>query len=140
MPVRIIEKRNDTQKFLRSIKPAVQKVLRSTAQKVAQGAGDNAPRDTGALAASYYVLGSDIDGYSDALAAAASLRADMVVLDKVEAPPDDMTYYVSSVAGHQPFIELGTVHMGAQPHLVPAAESLYQDFISDLSSALGGLL
>ena len=140
MPVTITTKSNLLPKYIASIKPKIKAIVIGTADSIRGHAGDNAPRDTGSLSVSYYVLADGIDGYADAAAAAQALNKGMVTLDKVDPPPNDMTAYISSAAGHSPFVELGTVHMGAQPHLTPAAETAFNHFISEIAQALERLI
>ena len=67
-------------------------IVEKIVQDIAAGAGATAPIDTGALAGSYF---AEASGTSD---------------------------IAGSNIEYAPYVEFGTVHSGAQPHLVPSAD------------------
>lgn len=77
---------------IRTIDPAAHRLVEKVTIDIAAGAAATAPVDTGALAASY--------------------RADV----------DGLHGEAGSNMEYAPFVEYGTIHTSAQPHLVPAAD------------------
>lgn len=79
---------------IHSLDSSVREVVEKVTVDVAAGADARAPVDTGALAASYT---PEMDG--DTGTAGSNME-------------------------YAPYVEYGTVHSGAQPHLVPAADAV----------------
>lgn len=79
---------------IRSIDPAMGKFVEKVVLDIAAGASARAPIDTGALADSYHGESRGLEGTA------------------------------GSNIEYAPYQEYGTIHNAAQPHLVPAAESV----------------
>lgn len=77
---------------IRAIDPSAARLVEKVVVDIAAGAGATAPIDTGALAASYRGEAEGLKGQA------------------------------GSNIEYAPYVEYGTVHNSAQPHLVPSAE------------------
>lgn len=81
---------------IRSIDPAAARLVEKVVVDIAAGAGATAPIDTGALAASYRGEAEGLQGQAGT----------------------NMEY--------GPYVEYGTLHNAAQPHLVPSADRVIE--------------
>lgn len=85
--------------FAGRLKVKADATSKSTAEQVAEIARKLAPRDTGEL------------------------------INSIEAQEGESGWEVAVGADHGIFVELGTVHMAAQPYLTPATEAVRNDHI-----------
>jgi HK97 gp10 family phage protein len=106
---------DNSAEILAAIEAAVRKGIREVADQVTEGARQRAPRLTGALSESYHVE-EDEEG-------------------------DTVSAYVTNTKrtfyGH--FVELGTKHAPAKPHLFPALEEQRGKLDDAIRRAAGGL-
>jgi HK97 gp10 family phage protein len=95
-----------------------------------------APVDTSFLQSSIYTETSKGSTYGEGMEAP---PGDAYALDDIGAPPDSHTGYVAVAANYGIYQEFGTRKMGAQPYLIPAAESVRSAFEGGtlLTQALG---
>ena len=101
---------------------AMGQVVRKTAFDAQALAATNAPKDTGFLANSIYVVTADESSYGRGGASGPEM------LPEVEKPDDDLTAYVAVGAQYGVYVEFGTVHMPPQPYLLPAMEAVRDSF------------
>ncbi len=111
------------------IKPAVQQIVKQTAQQVQGAAKSNAPYATGFLQSSIYV--SDWEG-SD-YGQTGPPPGDSYLLPEVQ-PDNDTTAIVGVAANYGIYQEMGTRFMGAQPYFYPAVDEGQGFFDAELST------
>jgi HK97 gp10 family phage protein len=112
------------------------KVVRKVAFDIQSDAQSLAPVDTGFLMNSIYVKTSKDSSYSQV---GQPSKEGASLLPEVENPPDDQTAYVAVGANYGIYVEMGTVHMPAQPYLSPAVEA-GQASLETAASAIEGML
>lgn len=100
-------------------------------------AADLAPVKTGHLKSSIYVVPGGGKGGSTY---GQNVEGDGVLLPEVKAPTSDQEAIVAVGADYGIFVEMGTSHMGAQPYLTPAAESIRGPFTAAMSHLEGAML
>ena len=110
--------------------------LEAIVHAIEEDAAANAPVDTGSLSDGYYIVTQHEDGYQDAAAAAMSLNPHVHILEHIDSYPDRLHAWVSNCTEHAVFVELGTVHMAAQPSLGPAVEAHTEDFADSVSTSI----
>jgi hypothetical protein len=98
---------------------ATGQVVRKTAFAIQAGYQARAPRDTGFMANSAYVVTSEDNTYGQG---GAPTHKDAYLLPCVEAPPDDQTAYAAVGANYAQFPEFGTRFAPSQPAFVPACD------------------
>jgi len=107
-------------------------IVGETAHVIRDNASAGAPRDTGSLAASVYVVTPTESDYGQRTADAMARDSKAEMLSEVERP-EPGNAYIGVAASHGVFNEEGTVRMAARPFLRPAAEAErqpYQDRIA----------
>ena len=107
---------------------AIHKAIAQTIKKAAldcEGrAKANAPVATGFLKSSIYTELRDSSDYGNADAPPSGAE----LLQEIARPPDDHTAYVAVGASYGVYVEMGTVHMAAQPYLGPALDAVKPGF------------
>lgn len=105
-----------------------------TAHDVANGYSATAPRDTGDMADSSYVVTTKENTYGDV---AQPSHEDAYLLPCIETPPDDVTAYAAVAINYSVFVELGHhtrsgSFVPAQPAFYPAVDAASGTFSSNL--------
>lgn len=96
-----------------------------TAQDIADTYEGRAPRDTGFMASSAYVVTRDHSTYGQGLAGAGGPQA---LLPEVPHPSGDQTAIAAVGAEYAAYVELGTARASAQPAFYPAADKASSTF------------
>jgi hypothetical protein len=107
----------------------VAQVVRETADYLATTYRETAPEVSGFMASSVYTVTAAESTYGQ------QLQGDGPRLDPVDAPTDDTTAIAAVAATYAGDVELGTVHMAAEPAFYPAADSATQYLARRLSEA-----
>lgn len=115
---------------------ALQLVPKKTAFDIQSGYQSRAPRDTGFMANSPYVVTSDSSTYGQG---ASEPPKDSYLLPQVAAPADKYTAMVAVGANYAVFPELGTVHQSAQPAFYPACDAAEPGFVAALNAIASSL-
>lgn len=92
-----------------------------TAQDIKRDAVQMAPKKTGSLKASLYLLGQRVDEYAPSAGKAGGLNPKATVLGALAPNEDKHVVAVASAVQHAWFMEYGTAKTPAQPFLGPAA-------------------
>lgn len=98
---------------------ALQQIPRKVALDIVADYAAHAARDTGFMANSGYVVTDDSSTYGQG---SAPTKAGAYLLPQVGAPGDKYTAIVAVGANYAIDVELGTVHMAAQPAFYPAID------------------
>jgi len=117
------------------ITPFCSEVVTETAQEIVTEYENTAPRDTGEMADSGYIVTSKVDTYP----AGAPTRTDAYFLPKVDTPEDDTTAYAAIAMSYAVYPELGTVHQSPQPAFYPAvmhADDTFEDRLNGFEDYL----
>jgi len=125
-----------------NFKKAAEKAVMATAHAIAEDAQTNAPKATGSLAASLYVVGQEEDGYQQAADSVRSLNPKAELFDQLPPERDalgESSAYVVSAVFHAVFVEMGTVKHGAEPFLNPALEKFTEEHLRATQLALEGV-
>lgn len=109
-----------------AINTAVARTVKKAAFDCEARAKANAPVATGFLKSSIYVELHDSSDYGDA----GEPPTGAEVLPEIARAEDERTAYVAVGANYGAFVELGTVHMAAQPYLTPALEAVRPGFLA----------
>lgn len=107
-----------------AIEKAVSQSIRKAAFDCEGRAKANAPVQTGFLKSSIYVETHDSSDYD----ASAEPPGDAEMLPEIPRAENDHTAYVAVGASYGIYVEMGTVHMAAQPYLTPAMEAVRPGF------------
>lgn len=100
--------------------PAVGQVVRKTAFDVQAIYASTAPRDTGFMVNSAYVVTSKESTYGQGVG---TPPKDSYLLPEVARPSDDYTAHFAVGANYAVYPELGTRYQTAQPAFYPAMET-----------------
>lgn len=111
------------------LEPFCGEVVTNTAQYVVEDYQSNAPRDTGFMAESAYIVTSEKSTYGSA----SPSKPGAYLLPQVETPADKTTAIAAVGANYAAYPELGTVHQPAQPAFYPAVEKGVTKFEDELS-------
>lgn len=114
---------------------ALRLVPKKTAFDIQAGYAANAPRDTGFMVNSAYVVTADSSTYGQA----SPTRKDSYLLPQVDAPSDKYTAMVGVGANYAEFVEMGTVHMAAQPAFYPAVDAAKPGLDAAFAAIVGAL-
>lgn len=106
-------------------------IVRKAAFDLAAWAMATAPVDTGFLKSSIYVVTHESSTYGLGVT---SPPKDAYLLDEVPQPESPTEAIIAVGANYGVYQEFGTVHMGAQPYLTPAAEAIRPAFLAALES------
>lgn len=102
---------------------------RATAQDIADTYAGRAPRDTGFMASSSYVVTRDSSTYGQGLAGGGSGGPQaQALLPEVPHPGNDQTAIAAVGAEYAAYVELGTARASAQPAFYPAADKASSTF------------
>lgn len=111
------------------IEPFCGQATTQTALSIVQDYAATAPRETGEMAESGYVVSATANTYP----AGSPTRKDAYFLPQVE-PPGDKTTAIAAVAmNYAIYPELGTVHQAPQPAFYPAVDRGVSKLEDDLS-------
>jgi hypothetical protein len=119
-----------------ALHPACADVVAETATFIAETYSATAPRNTGFMADSAYVVTANGSTYG---ANAGSPPGDSYLLPEVAAPPDDLTAIAAVAANYAVYQELGTVFDAPQPAWQPAVDAA-QAKLDDELAAIDGKL
>lgn len=115
-----------------------------TAHDIADGYSATAPRETGDMADSSYVVTSKENTYDSV---ATPSHEDAYLLPCVDTPPDDVTAYAAVAVNYAEFVELGHhtrsgSFVPAQPAFYPAVDAaggqLEGNLVDGVIAAMGG--
>ena len=107
----------------RELLPKAEALVNKTAFDLQGRAQNNAPVDTSALRNSIYTVTRKSDGFQ-AAASVAQTQNPKVEIAPIPSPTEELAAHVGPSVEYGIYQELGTVHIGAHPFLVPAVESL----------------
>ena len=116
-------------RIVRHLDKKTEDVLLSYAFDIEKEAKINAPVDTSALRNSIYTESKRESRFDAASTAARGKRPD-VVTDRLPTPTGKVVANVGPCVEYGGYVELGTSRMSARPYLMPAVESVSQDFNS----------
>jgi len=111
-------------------------VVGETATHIVTTYATNAPKKTGFMASSGYVVTSEGSTYGQTNG---SPPGDSFLLPEVDKPGDDLTAIAAVAANYAIFPELGTVHQPAQPAWYPAVDAERPLFNARLAAIPGKL-
>lgn len=118
---------NHWQALFENIDRNTQALVKKTAGNIKVDAQDRAPRETGFMADSIYVITEE----GAESQTAAPTRPDQQLFPEIEATPHNEAI-VAVGASYGIFPELGTSKMAAHPYLIPAAEDQVMPFVMAL--------
>lgn len=125
-----------------NFKKAATRAVLDTSHRIAEEAERAAPKATGSLGASLYVVGLGEDGYEAAADNVRSLNPKAELFGQLQpeqdAPGESSAYVVSAVF-HAAFVEYGTVKHGAQPFFNQAVEKFTDGHLRAAQLALEGV-
>lgn len=104
---------------------AISQIPRKAAFDIQAKYASTAPRDTSFMANSAYVVTSQESTYGQG---GTTSSKGGYLLPEVERPDDKYTAYLAIGANYAVYVELGTVHMAAQPAFYPAVDAVRPSF------------
>lgn len=107
---------------------AIAEAVANTADGIAATYSATAPRDTGFMAESAYVVTFRDNTYG------ANGGGGPLAQPVADKPDNDFTAYAGVAAEYSPYVELGTVNMPAQPAFHPAVDRGQQQLEQELSA------
>jgi len=110
---------NHFDKIAEAMDTALQQIPRKGAFDIIADYAAHAARDTGFMANSGYVVTSESSTYGKA---GAPTKEGAYLLPQVASPDDKYTAIAAIGANYAEMVELGTVHMAAQPAFYPAVD------------------
>lgn len=116
---------NHFEQLAEAFERATSQIVRKTAFDIQAGYVSRAPKDTGFMANSAYVVTSQESTYGQG---GGSAPKDAYLLPEVEKPDDNQTAYVSVGANYAIFVEMGTRFAPAQPAFYPAVDAAQGPF------------
>lgn len=133
MPSSIKLVKNDYATLADKLREAAKAIVKNAAFNVEHRAKDKAPVDTGALKSSIYTVTSESSGYAEAASGAGAVNGNATMQSEEPRPDRATLAVVHAGMDYATYVEFGTVHMGAQPFLVPAVEDERPDWEHALS-------
>src|SRR6266700_6793265 len=115
-----------------ALKPALQKGVQATGEKMVSNIEGPAPRRSGFMADNVYVSGPLSSTYG---AGPAPPTDDVYLLPEVK-PTDDMTAVVVAAANYSEWVNGGTRYMAAQPFFDQGVEATRGTFLAIMQAAL----
>lgn len=103
---------------------ALQQLPRKAAFDIQARYASTAPRDTGFMVNSAYVVTAQESTYGHA----GSPPMDATLLPAVPGPSDKYTAYAAVGASYAIYVEMGTIHGPAQPAFYPAVDAVGPSF------------
>ncbi len=113
--------------------------VNKTAQDIVDGYSGSAPRDSGAMADSGYVVSTTQNTYGSV---AEPVHKGSYLLPEVATPSDDVTALAAVAMNYAVYPELGTRFQPAQPAFYPAVANagnqLASNIVDAISARIGG--
>lgn len=139
--ITLVLRRNDLPAVLAHLVTRSTAAVDDTTTAIRDRCEQTSPRDTGALASSWYTNNGQQSDYTQRAGTAHAQNGLATIVSEVS--PEfvlslfgDNTGYLSVVASavaHAVYQEFGTRHMSAQPTLIPATEGERENFIQAMS-------
>lgn len=127
--------RDSLKQYGREVKIGVNQVIRNTARDIRDAAVVNCPKQSGALAASGYVIAGRYNDYDRRVAVAISLNPKMIVMQP-ELPDAPNQAVVAFAAGYAGYVHDGTTRNAANPFLTRAIDLIEPIFFAAVSEVL----
>ena len=119
---------------------AASQIVKETARDIAATYQATAPKDTGFMASTAYIVASDESTYGQG---AGTPPGDSYMLPEVSKPDDDLTAYAAVAANYAVYQEFGTRFMPAQPAFYPAVEqakTTFQNKLDQVEPRIKGII
>lgn len=120
--------------YSKRIQPELRALTLRTAEYLAAYYERTAPRETGALAESFYVVGKEKNGYADALSNFHAKRPQGVPSPPLPSVNSDYHAKVGAVASYTPYVEFWTPFLGAG---IVEAQNYYRSELSRIIREAG---
>lgn len=118
-----------------ALTPLLNTAVTQTALNIVKVYEGTAPRDTGEMAESGYVVSTTANTYP----AGSPSREDAYYLPQVDTPSDETTAIAAIAMNYAEFPELGTRYQAPQPAFFPAVDASVPFFENELSNVVDEL-